>query len=115
MQRDPVAAVEAFCAADLTVLDQTALQDRALLARTLARRLEGAAAQTLGELHTRYQGSVRTNPGSDTPPLFQSTQGWWRDAAVLTGRAAGAELRRAAVLPDLPLLAQAVTDGELTL
>ena len=114
MHADLVRAVEAFCADDLTVLDQSGLQDRAVLARALARRLEGSTSQTLGELDARYQGHVVTNLGSEGPPLFQATQGWWRDAAVLTGQAAGAELRRAAVLRDLPLLAQAVTDGQLS-
>jgi hypothetical protein len=114
MQGDLVAAVAAFCAADLTVLDQTGLQVEALALRGLIGRLQGRLDQVLGELDARYQGVVQTNPGSDGPALYQSTQGWWRDAAVRTGQQAGRDLRHAAVLRDLPLLAQAVVDGQLT-
>jgi hypothetical protein len=108
------AAVDAFCAAPLEDLDQVALQARAVLARGMAQRLLGTADQALGVLHDRYQGSVVTNPGSDGPPLFQPTQGWWRDAAVRTGQQAGSDVRRAAVLRSLPVLAAAVVDGVLS-
>jgi hypothetical protein len=71
-------------------------------------------SDVLGELHARYQGQVVSNPRSGDPPLYQSTQGWWRDAAVLTGAQAGRDVRRAAVLRELPVIGQAVTDGVLS-
>jgi hypothetical protein len=80
----------------------------------LAGRLLGYADQVLGELHARYQGQVVSNPGSEGAPLYQSLQGWWRDAAVLTGSQAGRDVRRAAVLRELPVIGQAVTDGLLS-
>ena len=114
MSEDQVAAVEAFCAVDLSALDQTGLQEHALLGRQLAQRLLGSADQALGELNRRYQGVVVANPGSEGPPLYQSTQHWWRDAALRTGQQAGSDLHRAAALQDLTLIGQAVTDGTLT-
>lgn len=113
MPRVLVTAVDAFCASPLDGLDQVGLQQQAVLARQQAQRLLGRADQALGQLHRRYQGSVATNLGSEGVPLYQSTQGWWRDATVRTGKQAGRDLHRAAVLRDLPLLAQAVTDGVL--
>ncbi len=109
-----VEAVDALCASDLTALDQVGLQASATQLRGLIGRLQGRLDQVLGELDTRSQGNVVANPGSDGPALFQSTQGWWRDAAVRTGQAAGADLRRAAVMRELPAIGQAVTDGVLS-
>ena len=114
MQGDLVAAVEAFCALDLSGMDQTGLQQHALVGQQLAQRLLGSADQALGELHRRYQGSVVANPGSEGAPLYQSTQHWWRDVTLRTGQQAGSDLRRADALQDLPLVGQAVTDGTLS-
>jgi hypothetical protein len=114
MQGNLTEAVDAFCAVNLTGPDQTGLQDHAVLARQLAGRLRGCASRALGELDTRYQGVVQTNLGSDGPALYQSPQGWRRDATVRTGKHAGADLHRAQVLRDLPVLGQAVIDGQLT-
>lgn len=114
MNEDLARAVDAVCAVDLTALDQVGLQAAATGLRALIGRLQGQLDQTLGELNARYQGTVVTNPDSDGPALYRSTQGWWRDAAVRTGQAAGIDLRRAAVLRELPLIGQAVTDGVLS-
>jgi hypothetical protein len=108
------AAVDAFCATPLDDLDQVGLQAHAVTARKLAQRLLGASDRALGLLNDRYQGSVVTNPDSDGAPLYQPTQGWWRDATVRTGQQAGTDVRRAAALRDLPLLAEAVVDGVLS-
>jgi hypothetical protein len=113
MHGDLVEAVTAFCAADLTCLDQTGLQQHAVHARQLAQRLLGCADQALGVLHRRYQGQVLEHPDTDGATLTRSVQGWWRDAAVRTGQHAGTDTRRADVLQNLPLLGQAVVDGVL--
>jgi hypothetical protein len=98
---DPTASVDAFCAVPLEGLDEAALQARAVLARGLAQRLLGTADQALAAL-----------VGSEEAQA--ATHAWWRDSAVRTGQQAGADVRRAAVLRDLPLLADAVTRGLLS-
>ena len=108
------AAIDAHCAIALDDLDQVGLQAHAVLSRGLAQRLLGSADQALGLLYEKHQGSVVTNPDSEGPPLFQPTQGWWRDASVRTGQQAGTDVRRARALRDLPVLAQAVIDGNLS-
>lgn len=106
-------AVRAFCAQPLDALDQVGLQERAVLARALAGRLLGSADQALAELDARGQGKVVADPGSDGPAVLRSTQGWWRDTAVVTGKQAGRDLRRAAFLRRFPVIGQAVVDGTL--
>ncbi|HUR14803.1 MAG TPA: DUF222 domain-containing protein [Mycobacteriales bacterium] len=111
MHADPIVAVEAFLAVDVAVLDEDRLQEVALVARRLAGRLVGLADKALGQLEAR--GPVLANRGSEGPPSYRPVQGWWRDAAGLTGQQAGRDLRRAAVLRDLPVIGAAVVDGVL--
>ena len=77
-------------------------------------RLTGLRDRVLGDLHAAGQGQVVANPASDGPVQFRSLQSWWRDTCTIPGQQAGAEVRRAAVLHDLPIVRDAVVTGDLT-
>jgi len=106
--------VEALLRTDLTSLDQVGLQEHALVVQQAVGRLTGHLSEVLGVLHARGDGAVVANPGSEHAPLYRPLQHWWRDAAVLTGQQAGAEVRHAVLLGDLPLIHAAVREGELS-
>jgi hypothetical protein len=112
------AAVAQVCAADLSGLSVAQLQELAVRVNTAAQRLTGVKTQVLGELHAVSGGLVPEHPDRDpdlpTPPVMRDVQGWWRDTTRITGQTAGAEVRHAVVLHDLPVLAAAVTSGRLT-
>ncbi|HUR13226.1 MAG TPA: DUF222 domain-containing protein [Mycobacteriales bacterium] len=105
--------VEALLRTDLAALDQVGLQQHALAVHRAVGRLTGHLHSTLSELAIRHDGVVVANPGSDGPALYRPVQHWWRDAAVLTGAQAGAQLRHASVLRDLPVINAAVLAGDL--
>jgi hypothetical protein len=105
--------VEALCAVDVSRLDQVGLQQHAVAVKQAVGRLTGHLNVTLGELAGRADGVVVANPGSEGTPLYRPVHQWWRDAAVLTGQQAGAQVRHASVLRDLPVIQSAVLCGEL--
>jgi hypothetical protein len=113
MSEDVEALVEVLLCTDLTSLDQVGLQQHALAVRRAVGQLTGYLHAVLGELSSRQDGVVVANPGSDGPVLYRSVPQWWRDAATLTGQQAGRQVRHVAQLADLPVLAGAVTAGEL--
>lgn len=100
---------------DLRCLDEQALQRHAVAVQSLLGRLAGHLDDALRELHRRNDGMVRSTaaPGEIAPPS-QLLRHWWRDAGTLTGQQAGSQVRHAVVLGDLPVLATAVRDGELS-
>ena len=78
-------------------------------------RLHGRISQAVGELHTRTGGQVPAHhgPADRSDGSVCSSTAWLRDATTLGGPAAGALIRTATALRELPELAQAVTDGQL--
>ena len=78
-------------------------------------RLNGRISQAVGELHSRSGGQVPAHSGGPgrTAASICSSTAWLRDATTLGGPAAGALIRTATALRELPELAQAVTDGQL--
>jgi hypothetical protein len=99
-------AVEQLCSADLSVADLCALQADAQDVRLAIGRLQGRLDEILGEIESR--GGARDEDDKPVP-----TYAWWRDAATLDGRQAGRDVRRAAVLRELPVIGAAVTAGQL--
>lgn len=108
------AAVSVACAVVLDDLSVADLQAEAVELRTAAARLTGRLDEVLAALEARSGGTVRTNPDSDGPALFAPTRAWWRESSVISGGAAGRDFRRAGIASRLPLIAAAVTAGDLS-
>lgn len=114
MSSSLAAAVSVACALDLDDLPVGELQALATDLRTAAARLTGRLDQVLGALEARSGGTVRTNPDSDGPALLAPTRAWWRESSVISGGAAGRDFRRAGIASRLPVIAAAVTAGNLS-
>jgi hypothetical protein len=95
-----VDAVDAACAIDPTALGTDEVRELAVTVEKLAGRLRGLASTALGEV-------------GDREP--EGAAWWWRDALGISGEAAGHAMRRATGLRSLPEVADAVTDGRLSL
>ncbi len=104
-------AVAQVCAVDVDGLSVEELQQLVARAHAAASRLTGLRDVALGRLQRATGGLL---PPVTDGALPSDVRSWWRDAAVLTGQQAGADVRRAEVLHDLPLIAAAVRDGRLT-
>jgi len=111
-------AVAHVCATDVELLSVEALQQLITQVRVAAGRLAGLQDQALGRLHAVTGGLLPVHPDRDPDapglPQQQDVRSWWRDEAHVTGQRAGADVRRAEVLRDLPVLAAAVTADRLT-
>jgi hypothetical protein len=105
--------LDAVLSIDLSALDQVDLQERAVLVQQAIDRLTGHRNDLLGELSSRHQGNVVDNPGSEHAPKYRLVQHWWRDEMTLTGSQAGAQVRLAGKLRELPVIQAAVTAGRL--
>ncbi len=108
---DLAAAVDAVAAVDVSGLSVEQLQQLAGQVRLHSGRLTGIENRALAELSQRTGGHVPDRPGSGT---YSPVHAWWRDAARTSGPAAGAQVRAAEALRELPLIAGAVVTGRLT-
>ena len=94
------AALAALSALDVTALPLEQVQALAVATEKAAGRLRGIANRALGQVEEQVP---------------ESTPWWWRDTLGISGEAAGIAVRRARDLRFLPLLADAVVDGVLSL
>lgn len=94
------AGVSTLASLDLSSLPLEQLQTMSVAAEKLAGRLRGVASRGLAAVEERAP---------------ESTTWWWRDALGISGEAAGIAVRRARDLRSLPVLADAVVDGVLSL
>ena len=72
-------------------------------------RLDGIWTRVVGELQVRGQG--RVTDGDQT----MATPAWVRDTTRLSGTKAGQTVRTSVALRELPLVAEAIIDGTLTI
>jgi len=72
-------------------------------------RLDGVWSRLLGELQVRGQGTVSDGAGSCP------TAAWVRETAGVSANAAGRAIRTSVALRELPAVATAVLDGDITL
>lgn len=84
----------------LDALEDAQVQELALDLERQAGRLRGIASAALGEVEHR------------TP---EGCAWWWRDELGLSGEAAGHAVRRSRALRSLPVVADAVVSGEISL
>jgi len=108
---DLAAAVDAVAAVDVSGLSVEQLQQLTQTVHLHSGRLTGIENRALAELSQRTGGHVPDQPGSGT---YSPVHAWWRDAARTSGPAAGAQVRTAQALRELPLIAAAVITGRLT-
>ena len=104
------AAVDAAVQVDVAGCTIPDLQLLAERCGALARRLAAVASRAVGELDVRTGGVVPTAEGASC-----ATAGWLRDTARVSGVSAGRQVRTARTLRELPTVAQAVLDGDVTL
>jgi hypothetical protein len=114
MSADLATAVTVACDEALDGLSVQDLQAHAVCLRTAAARLTGRLDEVLGEFEARSAGQVIANPSSTGPALWTTTRTWWRVSSVISGGASGRDFRRAEIAGRLPILATAVTAGELS-
>ena len=93
--------VEQLCAAEL--------QDFLTAVVAQRDRLDGVVSQAAGQLAAVTGGQVATDDGGS-----RSVVGWLAETTRTTPGTAGSRLRTAGLLRDLPLVVEAVLDGELT-
>ncbi|MDX6199324.1 MAG: hypothetical protein QOJ79_2475 [Actinomycetota bacterium] len=106
------AEVDALAAVDPCGLPVAGLQELIARATAAGRRLDGVLSRALGELQVRGSGQV---PDPDLAGAALSTAAWLRHTAGCTGTAAGGQIRTSVALRELPTVAAAVVDGEITL
>ena len=75
-------------------------------------RLAGIASRAVGELQVRGGGRV---PDAGAAGTVCPTPAWLRTVALVSGNAAGRQIRTAVALRELPDVADAVVDGLLTI
>jgi hypothetical protein len=103
------AAVDA--AAAVAVGTQSIGELQALVGQcaTAVTRLDGVISRAVGELQVRGGGQVPDRTGT-----FCTTPAWLRSAANTTGPAAGRRVRTSVALRELPLIRDAIVDGQIT-
>jgi len=74
-------------------------------------RLAGVVSRAVGELQVRGSGQV---PDPDVAGATCPTPAWLRNVGQVSGHTAGRQLRTAVALRELPAVADAVVDGQLT-
>ena len=84
------------------------LVDHAVGARN---RLDGVVSRAVGALAVRGSGQV---PDVAVAGAVCPTPAWLRSTAKLTGSAAGRQVRTAVALRELPAVAEAIVDGQIT-
>jgi hypothetical protein len=103
------ADVDALAAVPVIALPVASLMALVEQTAPLAARLDGVVSRAVGELQARGGGVV---PDQDGAPL--PLPAWLRDAAKVSGREAGRQVRTSQALRELPAVAAAVVDGTIT-
>jgi hypothetical protein len=101
----------ALAAVSASALPVVSLQE--LIGRTaeLAHRLGGIRSRALGELQVRGGGQV---PDPAIAGAVCPTPAWLRSVAMVSGTAAGREVRTSVKLRELPAVMDAIVDGQIT-
>jgi hypothetical protein len=105
------AGVDALAAVDVSGLPIAALQDVIARASAASNRLDGVLSRAVGELQVRGSGQV---PDPDRAGMVLPTPAWLRHATHSTGTAAGRRIRTSIALRELPLVRDAIVDGQIT-
>src|SRR3954468_15234737 len=104
-------AVGALAAVHPSTLPVAGLQELIARTATLSARLDGIGARALGELQVRGGRSVPDGLSGAMCP----TPAWLRSVTGSSGNAAGRRVRTSVALRELPLILDAVVDGEISL
>jgi hypothetical protein len=105
------AEVDALAAIDVTGLPIAGLQELIALGSAAAIRLDGMVSRAVGELQVRGSGQV---PDPDVAGAVLPTAAWLRHTTMSTGNAAGRQIRMSVALRELPAVAEAVVDGDIS-
>ena len=102
--------VDAMAAVPVATLTIEQLQALVVGASSASARLQGVASRALAELLVRGSGQVPDGAGTVCP-----TPAWLRTATQTSGSAAGRQIRTGVALRELPAVAQAVVDDDVTM
>ncbi|MDX6197151.1 MAG: hypothetical protein QOJ79_302, partial [Actinomycetota bacterium] len=105
------AEVDALAAVDVTGLPIAGLQEVIALGSGCRTRLDGIVSRAVGELQVRGGGQV---PDPTVSGAVLPTAAWLRHTARVSGNAAGRQVRTSVALRELPAVADAAVDGEIT-
>jgi hypothetical protein len=107
-----LAAVDALARIDPEALSAAELQALVAAVGPQVDRLTGVVSTAVGALHVRTGGTVSSTPADDggAGPAV-AVRHWLRETLGCGGPAAGAHVRTALSLRELPLVAAAVRDG----
>src|SRR3954466_7715196 len=106
-----VAEVDALAAVDVAGLPLAGLQELIALGSACRPRLDGIVSRAVGELQVRGSGQV---PDPDHAGAVLPTPAWLRHTAKTSGAAAGRTLRTSVALRELPMVRDAIVDGQIT-
>ncbi len=105
--------VDTLTSLDLSALTVAHLQDLSTVLAPALGRLSGLQGAVVGELESRAGGKVPLPAQDGTPGPAVLLQHWLRDLTNSGGPAAGAAVRLARLMRSLPLVQQAVRDGDV--
>src|SRR5436309_3165269 len=105
------AEIDALAAVDVAGLPMAGLQDLVTLGTACRTRLDGIVSRAVGELQVRGSGQV---PDPDHAGTVLPTAAWLRHTAKTSGSAAGRTIRTSVALRELPMVRDAIVDGEIT-
>jgi hypothetical protein len=104
------ADVDALAGIAVESLPLTGLQELIATLAPQAARLAGIVSRAVGELEVRSGGQVPAGASG----LVAPTAAWLREAAHVSGRRAGQQVRTAVALRELPQVRDTIVDGQLT-
>jgi hypothetical protein len=107
----PVLEATALAEVDVGLLPVAGLMELIEAASRAITRLEGVRSRALGELSVRGHGEV---PDPAAAGAVLPLPAWLRGAAQVSGHTAGRQIRTAVALRELPVVAEAVVDGVIT-
>jgi hypothetical protein len=105
------AEVDALAAIDVTGLPVAGLQELIAVGSSARIRLDGVISRAVGELQVRGSGQV---PDPDVAGAVLPTAAWLRHTTRVTANAAGRQIRTSLALRDLPRVAEAIVDGQIS-
>ncbi|MDX6198232.1 MAG: hypothetical protein QOJ79_1383, partial [Actinomycetota bacterium] len=105
------AEVDALAAVDVSGLPIAGLQELISRGSACRTRLDGIVSRAVGELQVRGGGQV---PDPTVAGAVLPTPAWLRHTSKTTGTAAGRAIRTSVALRELPLVRDAIVDGQIT-